>query len=426
MRDVGEICRERRDMPLRLEGSPSNEEVLPPRILILNTLAFALSFAVWVIFGPSSRLIAKELHVSPASAAFLKSIPILVGSVSRIPIGILTDRLGARLMFPFLMLLGGAGALAVSFASQYGQVVAGGAVLGFVGATFAVGVQSVSSWSPKRRQGTALGIFGAGNVGTAITTFGLPLLVVAWGWRFGFRTYAAGMALMSVVYAALVRNRPRQGAAPTIGAVIKPLAQARTWRFGLYYMACFGTFVGMTLVLGDLYIDAYRVKATTAGLLVTTFTFTASLIRIFGGRLADRHGARKIVRLSLIAGAAALAPVCFGPPLPATLLLVLVAGLGQGIAMGATMKYVTEYFPSSVGAVGGIIGALGGVGGFFLPLASSAAKTALGTPFASLTPMIALIAVALATQAFAVRHASTKIPPTGIDAKRPPAEKLAS
>ena len=123
-------------------------EKLPGRILVLNTAAFALSFALWVIFGPSSRAIARELHLSLASAALLKSTPILVGSISRIPVGILTDRWGARRVFPLLMLVAAAAAVAISFGSSYAQLLGGGAVLGLVGATFAVGVQSVSSWTP--------------------------------------------------------------------------------------------------------------------------------------------------------------------------------------------------------------------------------------------------------------------------------------
>jgi NNP family nitrate/nitrite transporter-like MFS transporter len=397
------------------ETKPPTEK-LPAKILALNTIAFALSFAVWVIFGPSSRAIARELHLSLASAALLKSTPILVGSIMRIPVGILTDRLGARLVFPLLMACGALAALAVSFSSGYAQILGGGAALGLVGTTFAVGVQSVSSWSPKGKQGVALGIFGAGNIGTAITTFGLPLVVGAWGWRAGFRCYAGGIVAMALVYLAVVRNAPRQGARPTVRALMGPLGQARTWRFGLYYMACFGVFVGATLVLSDLYIDSYRVKATTAGFLVTTFTFSSSLIRILGGTLADRHGARKVVRLSLLASFVALLPVAIGLPIAGMVVAVFAAALALGICMGAVMKYVPEYFPGSIGAVGGIVGALGGVGGFLLPLAGAQARALLHTPFAVVIPMLLLIGAALIVQfvavsqlrAVAVRHAEAK------------------
>jgi len=385
-----------------MDESARSPEGLPTKILVFNTLAFALSFAVWVIFGPSSRAIAKELHLSLATAALLKSTPILVGSLTRIPVGILTDRLGARLVFPLLMLFGATAAFGISFGSSFAQILGGGAVLGLIGATFAVGVQSVSSWTPKAKQGTALGIFGAGNIGTAITTFGLPLVIAAWGWRGGFRLYAAGIVCMAVTYLGIIRNAPRKGTAPTFKVLISPLAQARTWRFGLYYMACFGVFVAATLVLSDIYIDAYKVKPTTAGYLVTTFTFSASLIRILGGKLADRHGARKVVRLSLLASLIALLPVAMGLPIAGMVAAVLVAGLAMGICMGASMKYVPEYFPGSVGAVGGIVGALGGVGGFLLPLAGAQAKALVGSPFAAIAPMVLIIVAAMIVQYVAV------------------------
>jgi MFS transporter, NNP family, nitrate/nitrite transporter len=364
-----------------MDTSARTSEALPTRILVLNTL---------------------ELHLTLASAALLKSTPILVGSLTRIPIGILTDRLGARLVFPLLMLCGAAAAVGISFGSSYAQILGGGAVLGLIGATFAVGVQSVSSWTPKAKQGTALGIFGAGNIGTAITTFGLPLVVAAWGWRGGFRLYAAGIVCMAFTYLAVIRNAPRKGAAPTFKTLISPLGQARTWRFGLYYMACFGVFVAAALVLSDIYIDGYHVKPITAGYLVTTFTFSASLIRILGGKLADRHGARKVVRWSLLASMAALIPVTMGLPIAAMVLAVLAAGLAMGICMGASMKYVPEYFPGSVGAVGGIVGALGGVGGFLLPLAGAQAKALFGSPFAAILPMVLVMVAAALVQHVAV------------------------
>jgi NNP family nitrate/nitrite transporter-like MFS transporter len=196
--------------------------------------------------------------------------------------------------------------------------------------------------------------------------------------------------------------------APTFRTLISPLGQARTWRFGLYYMACFGVFVAAALVLSDIYIDGYHVKPTTAGYLVTTFTFSASLIRILGGKLADRHGARKVVRLSLLASGAALIPVSVGLPIAAMVVGVLLAGLAMGICMGAAMKYVPEYFPSSVGAVGGIVGALGGVGGFLLPLAGAQTKALFGTPFAAIFPMILLILAAVIVQHVAVTQLDTE------------------
>ncbi len=257
------------------------------------------------------------------------------GSLLRIPVGVITDRLGARAIFPALMLVGAAAARWLSAATSAASLLAGGLLLGAVGATFTVGVQSVSSWTRPERRGFALGVFGAGNLGTAVTTFGLPVLLESTGWRPAFRVYAVALVALTAVYGAAVRNAPRAGAPPSLALALAALKGARTGRLGFYYMATFGVFVALTLMLGDVYIDGFGLTPKTAGVLTTTFPFTASLARIYGGRLADRFGARDVLRPSLGIMALALAPVALAPPLPVTVLLVFAGGLAAGIGMAA-------------------------------------------------------------------------------------------
>jgi NNP family nitrate/nitrite transporter-like MFS transporter len=367
---------------------------LPARVLTANTAAFAIAFAAWVIFGPSARVICEELQVSPASAALLKSIPILLGSILRIPVGIMTDRIGARVVFPALLFVSAVATFGLSFASTFSALVVGGLVLGLVGTTFAVGVQSVSSWTPKSVQGLALGIFGAGNVGTAITTFGLPVLLASLGWRAAFQVYAVGLVVAGVGYALVVRDAPRAGESPTLSSLVAPLASARAWCFGLYYTATFGVFVAATLTVGDIYIEAYHVSMQTAGLLATTFTFTTSLCRIPGGSLADRFGARAVMQASLLIVVLALTPIALGLPVASTVCLALIAGIAMGAGMAATFKYIPQTFPTSVGAVGGVVGALGGLGGFFLPIAGAAVKSWAGSVHSQILPLVMIAALA--------------------------------
>jgi len=377
---------------------------LPWGVIGLNTACFALGFAAWVIFGPSVRVIAKELHIAPGTAALIKSLPILVGATCRIPVGMATDRFGARKMFPLLLLMTAAAVLATSFSASIGQLVLGGLALGLVGTTFTVGVQSVSSWTPKARQGLALGIFGAGNVGTALTTFGFPLLMVAIGWRGAFRVYAVVLGIAAIGYLLMMRNAPRASAtSPSVRALLAPLKEARAWRFGLYYAATFGVFVAATLTLADMYIDGYGVSIKTAALLVTTFTFSASLVRVLGGGLADRFGARPVLRAAFVVIVACLCPIALKPPLAATVLLVFSAGLAMGIGMAASFKYIPQYYAASVGAVGGVVGALGGLGGFFLPLLATTVKAHLGTPLAAVLPLAGMAIVAGVVQHLAIR-----------------------
>jgi NNP family nitrate/nitrite transporter-like MFS transporter len=191
---------------------------LPLRVLTVNTAAFALCFAGWVIFGPSARLIAEQLHISPGDAALLKSLPILLGSLLRIPVGILTDEWGARRVFSCLMILGAAAIYGLTFATEWQHLLAGALAFGVIGTTFAVGVQSVSSWTPRPIQGLALGIFGAGNVGTALTTLGMPILLLSLGWQGTFQVYAAVLVLAAAGYWLLMRDAPEAGPLRTFAA----------------------------------------------------------------------------------------------------------------------------------------------------------------------------------------------------------------
>lgn len=364
------------------------------RIVGMNTSIFMLAFAAWVIFGPSGRFIAQEFGLTAATATLIKTLPILIGSVMRIPVGILADRLGARLVFSAIMFFASACSFGLSYSANSAHLVLGSVMLGMVGTSFAVGVQSVSSWTPKERQGYALGIFGAGNIGTAITTFGLPLLLTTMGWRGAFRVYSAVLAFGGMAYWLGVRNAPRRAGRLTLAGMLEPLRSAAAWRVGFYYMGTFGVFVAATLGLTDLYIDAYDFPVSTAGLLATTFTFTASLARIPGGRLADTYGADAVVRASLSIAGIALLTIGLGMSAAVAVGLAFVAALALGAGMAGTFKYIPELFPASVGAAGGIVGALGGLGGFLLPQASAMVKGVAGSAAAQVIPLglLALLA----------------------------------
>lgn len=374
---------------------PNEHPRLPVRVILVNTLAFVVAFAAWVMLGPSSRVIARELGIAPSTAALLKALPILTGSLMRIPLGAVVDRLGARVVFPLLLCLGAVAATALSYANALSQFVVLGLVLGMVGTTFAVGVQSVSHWTPPSRQGLAMGIFGAGNVGTAATTLGIPLLLAAVGWRQAFRVYAVALAIAAVAYFALMPS-VKASKKRAIRELLAPITSREAWTIGFLYMATFGVFVGTTLTLGDVYIDRYAVGPKTAGLLATTFTLTASLSRIPGGALTDRLGAARVTRAVLPMVGLALVPVAlWKPSLTLTVALVMASGIAMGIGMASVMKLVPQYFPSNVGTVGGIVGALGGVGGFYLPILS--AWIAKGMPAGwQLLPAVTLSFVAAA------------------------------
>jgi NNP family nitrate/nitrite transporter-like MFS transporter len=223
------------------------------------------------------------------------------------------------------------------------------------------------------------------------------------------------LAVAAFAYWLLVHDAPRQGGRLELRALLAPLERAQTWRFGLYYMATFGVFVAATLTITDIYVDGYLMPLKTAGLLATTFTCAASLCRIPGGRFSDRFGARRTLRLSLIAMICGLTPVCFGLPLAVTVGLVFLSGVAMGCGMAAVFRYIPDYFPDTVGAVGGAVGALGGLGGFFLPQLGEVMKTSFGTPYVEVVPMASLALMALFVQQWAVRdlRAQTQSPGAG-------------
>ncbi len=376
---------------------------MPWTIIFSNTIAFALCFAVWVVFGPSVRIIAKELHLPLTAATLVKTVPILIGSSMRIPVGMLADRFGPRSVMASVMATAGLATLYLNTAHSLSNLLIGAVFMGLCGTSFAVGVCAVSSWTPANKKGTALGIFGAGNVGTALTTFCLPMLMAGLGWRGAFRIYGFTLLAAAGAYALIGRDAPMQGARPSLAQILSPLSSLRTWRFGFYYVATFGVFVALTLTLSDIYVDAYKVSLVNAGLLSTIFTFTASISRIPGGHLADRWGARKVLQLALGIALISLAPICLGISMLATVVCGFTAALALGVGMAAVFRYIPDYFSANVGAVGGVVGALGGLGGFFLPQLSAFVKAQSGSVHLSISPLVASIAVAMLLQHFTVR-----------------------
>ncbi len=383
--------------------SLQDSAALPWTIIFTNTIAFALCFAVWVVFGPSVRIIAKELHLPLTAATLVKTVPILIGSSMRIPVGMLADRFGPRFVMASVMATAGLATLYLNTAHSMSNLLIGAVFMGLCGTSFAVGVCSVSSWTAPNKKGTALGIFGAGNVGTALTTFCLPMLIAGLGWRGAFRIYGFTLLAAAGAYALIGRNAPTQGARPSLAQILAPLRSLRTWRFGFYYVATFGVFVALTLTLSDIYVDAYKVSLVNAGLLSTIFTFTASISRIPGGHLADRWGARKVLQLAFGVALISLAPICLGISMLATVVCGFAGALALGVGMAAVFRYIPDYFSGNVGAVGGVVGALGGLGGFFLPQLSALVKAQSGSVYLSVSPLVASIAVAMLLQYITVR-----------------------
>ena len=278
-------------------------KVSPTRTLVMNTVAFTACFAVWTMYGVLITFLvdSKVLVLDKSQVGLLIGVPILTGSIMRLPIGILTDRLGGRTVFLIVMLFSAAAVFMTSFANSFASFLLGGLMFGLSGASFSAGVAYTSLFFPKEKQGMALGLFGMGNVGAALTTLGVPTLLNTLtnggqnvdGWRQLPMIYAGVLVLTALIFAALTENRKAEGAGHRkLGDMLKPLREVRVWRFSLYYFLLFGGFVALAQWLVPYYLNVYNMSLATAGFLASAFSLPSALTRAIGGFIADRFGAR--------------------------------------------------------------------------------------------------------------------------------------
>lgn len=353
------------------------------RALVLATLAFTVSFYAWSMLGPLGPDLQDALGLSELQLAAVISVPVLMGSLMRIPLGMLTDVLGGRIVFTGLMVftLVPLAALAV-WHESFASVMVFGFFLGFAGASFAVGVPYISRWYPRSRQGAALGVYGMGMGGTVVAGLTAPRIADEWGLSAPFYVAIALVAAMTLVFWLFARNAPVERPAIT-GGPLAPLRIFRerpaAWAPTFYYFLVFGGFVAMFAYLPKLLTGVYDLDKPDAAARAAGFALVAVIARPIGGWLADRLGADTILRISFISTAVLaviLAPL-YDEMVPLTILALTMAA-AFGLGTGAVFKLVAHDFPDNVGAVTGVVGAAGGLGGFFPPLVMAFVKSATG------------------------------------------------
>ena len=276
------------------------------RILILNTLAFTVCFACWMMNGVLVTFLVENglFDWDKAAMGWLIGIPVLTGAVTRLPVGIMTDKYGGRKIYALVMVLAAIPLYLMSTANSYSEFFLYGLGFGLCGASFSVGIAYTSVWFAKERQGTALGIFGAGNAGAAITSMFAPAMLRSFtdggtnldGWRTLPKVYAVGLLVMAVIFWFMTKERlPEQSASLTLKQRLAPLRHMRVWRFGLYYFLVFGGFVALAQWLIPYYVNNYAMSVASAGLMATIFTLPSGVIRALGGWMSDRMGARSVM-----------------------------------------------------------------------------------------------------------------------------------
>ena len=345
------------------------------RNLALATVAFAVAFVGWSLIAPLAKDFQDDLDLSNTRTLMLTAVPVVLGSLLRIPVGVLTDRLGGRLMFPVVLAVSAVPAAAFGFVEGYAALIVVGFFLGIAGSSFAVGVPFVAGWYAKERQGFALGVYGMGNIGTAVAAFSAPAIVEGLG-REALGIVAAALLLATAgLFYRLAEDPPRGGAPARYGDMLR--SGWKLWRLALLYFVTFGGFVAMAVFLPKLLRDWFDISLTDAGLRAAGFTVIATFARPVGGWLSDRIGPATVLIVVFIGAGldATWLAVVSGDPtwVPVTIAcLTLAAFLGLG--NGAVFKAVPRDFPQATGAATGIVGAAGGLGGFFPPVVMGIVK----------------------------------------------------
>jgi NNP family nitrate/nitrite transporter-like MFS transporter len=344
------------------------------RNLILATFAFAVAFVGWSLIAPLGKRFQDDLDLTNTRTLMLTAVPVVLGSLLRIPVGALTDRLGGRVMFPVVLAVSAIPAAVFGFVDGYAALIVVGFFLGIAGSSFAVGVPFVAGWYPKERQGFALGVYGMGNIGTAVAAFGAPA-IVDWLGREALGIVAAVLLLATALVFYRMAEDPPRGPAVDYGAVLR--SGWKLWRLSLLYFVTFGGFVAMAVFLPKLLRDWFDISLTNAGLRAAGFTVVATLARPVGGFLSDRIGSATVLVFVFVGAgldAAWLAYISGDPTwVPVTIACLTLAGF-LGLGNGAVFKAVPLDFPQATGAATGIVGAAGGLGGFFPPVVMGIVK----------------------------------------------------
>jgi len=358
--------------------------------LIACFLHFDLSFMLWVLLGALGVFVAEDLGLSAAEKGLVVALPLLTGSLLRIPVGFASDRFGGkRVALCLLALVGLALVVAWRGASGVPSLVMAALLLGAGGASFAVALPLASRWYPPERQGLVMGIAAAGNSGTVLTNLIAPVLATVVGWRGVFGVALLPLAAVAVAFQVMARESPGRGTA-SIGATWRALRESDLWWFCLFYAVTFGGYVGLSTFLPLFLRDQFAVDALTAGRLTAVAALVGSFSRPVGGVMADRFGGVRVLTLAL--GGIGIV-YSFAARLPGLGSMMVLTVLGMalfGMGNGAVFQLVPQRFRQHLGAATGVVGAVGGLGGFLLPALLGILKQTTG----SFGPAFALFGVA--------------------------------
>lgn len=357
-------------------------------ILISNTLAFTVCFMIWMVFAVLGIPIKEKLNLNQTEFGILAAMPVLSGSLIRVPLGIWTDRYGGRIVFFILMLICIPAVYLLQFAHSYWQFLILGLWMGLIGGSFSIGTPYVAKWFDREHQGLAMGIFGAGNAGTAVNKFIAPAVIVTFGWTMVPTLYAVILTIIAIVFWFTTYTEPTHQVEASVkfSEQLRLMKDPAVLRYSQYYSIVFGGYVGLSLWMVSYYVQEYHFDLKHAAVLAACFSLPGGVLRALGGWLSDKYGAYKVtwavmwvcwvvffilsypqtkMTISTVNG-----PLDLNIGINATIFTVLLFTVGIAMAIGkaSVFKFIANDFPKDMGTVSGVVGLAGGLGGFLLPI----------------------------------------------------------
>ncbi len=350
----------------------------PTKNLIVTTIAFAVTFSTWGLIAALAPAFKATYKLTATEASMMIAIPVILGSVGRLPMGWLADRLGPRTVMGALLLFGVIPPFVLSRDHSFNSLLIWGFFLGLAGTSFPVGVALVSGWFPRERVGFALGVYGAGNIGVSIAVFFAPLLARRFGIGGTFLVFGLASLLWGLAFLAVAENAPQASPARKLNEVVSLFRERQTYILSLFYFLTFGGFVALAIYLPTLLREIFSLSAADAGARTAGFVLLATAARPLGGWLSDKFGGSSVLTF-VFAGLVAMAWFMACPNMVIFTLGALGCAAFLGLGNGAVFKLVPQYFPRHTGTVTGVVGAAGGLGGFFPPLVLGVFRDHLGS-----------------------------------------------
>ena len=384
-------------------------------VLIVSTLAFTVCFMVWMMFGVIGIPIKKMLGLNATEFGLLTAMPVLTGSLIRVPLGIWTDKFGGRIVMATLMAITVPAIWLMSYATVYWHFLVIGMFVGLAGGSFSVGTPYVARWFPRSRQGTAMGVYGAGNSGAAVNKFVAPVLLVAFGWTMVPQVYAVIMLGTLALFWMFSYSDPAHLVPSKVTFVdqLKALKDPKVLKYCQFYSIVFGGYVALSLWMVQYYVGEYGLDIRTAALLAACFSLPGGMLRAIGGILSDKYGAHSVTWWVMWVSWICLfllsypqtdftvltvnGPATFHIGLNIYAFTALMGVLGVAFAFGkaSVFKYISDDYSHNIGAISGIVGLAGGLGGFVLPILFGALMDLTGIRSSAFMLMYGVVWVSL-------------------------------